>query len=112
MTEKESIEIIKIEKQCVLKSIEGCDRKCADCDSVRPDQEIIAGYDTAIKALEEIQKYREIGTVEECREAVEKQKAKKYERGLDRDVRCPVCGTYTTDIYEHRYCSYCGQRLE
>ena len=30
--------------------------------------------DVAIKALEEIQQYREIGTVEECRMAVEKQK--------------------------------------
>ena len=28
----------------------------------------------AIKALEEIQQYRAIGTIEECREAVEKQK--------------------------------------
>ena len=31
----------------------------------------------AIKALEEVQKYRKIGTVEECREAVENQTAKK-----------------------------------
>ena len=29
------------------------------------------------KALEEVQQYRQIGTVEECREAVEKQTAKK-----------------------------------
>ena len=31
----------------------------------------------AIKALEELQQYRTIGTVEECRAAVEKQTAKK-----------------------------------
>ena len=31
----------------------------------------------AISALKEIQQYREIGTVEECRDAVEKQKPKK-----------------------------------
>lgn len=37
----------------------------------------IQGYEMAIKALEEIQKYREIGTVEECLEAVEKQKTDK-----------------------------------
>lgn len=30
----------------------------------------------AIKALKEVQKYHEIGTVEECRKAVEKQKPK------------------------------------
>lgn len=34
----------------------------------------IQGYEMAIQALEEVQKYRQIGTVEECREAVEKQK--------------------------------------
>ena len=33
--------------------------------------------DMAIEALKEIQQYREIGTVEECREAVEKQKNRK-----------------------------------
>ena len=33
--------------------------------------------DFAISALKEIQQYRKIGTVEECRKAVEKQKAKK-----------------------------------
>ena len=37
----------------------------------------IQGYEMAIKALEEVQQYRAIGTVEECREAVEKQTAKK-----------------------------------
>lgn len=63
-------------------------------------------------ASEELQQYRAIGTVEDCREAVEKQKPKKSERGLGEDVRCPICGTWTTAIYEHRYCSYCGQRLE
>lgn len=35
----------------------------------------VQGYETAIKALEEIQKYRAIGTVEECRVAVGKQTA-------------------------------------
>ena len=34
----------------------------------------VQGYETAIKALEEIQQYREIGTVEECRAAMENQK--------------------------------------
>lgn len=31
---------------------------------------------TAISSLEEIQKYREIGTVEQCRQAKERQRAK------------------------------------
>ena len=36
-------------------------------------------FDMEIEALKEVQQYREIGTVEECREAVEKQKPKEYE---------------------------------
>ena len=78
----------------------------------------IQGYEIAIKALEEVQKYRKIGTVEECREAVEKQTAKKVKSiSLVKDGdsyvgligRCPCCG----DILEEDtvYCD-CGQRLD
>lgn len=47
--------------------------------------------EVAIAALEEIQQYREIGTVEECRAAVEKQRAMKP---IDRCMfsECPNCG--------------------
>ena len=40
---------------------------CAECDRK-------IAKDESIKALEEIQQYRAIGTPDECREAVEKQK--------------------------------------
>ena len=58
-------------------------------------------YEVAIKALEEVQKYRAIGTLEGCRSAVEKQKAKKpiieHEETKDcvteMEWKCPVCGT-------------------
>lgn len=103
MTENEAIEELKYDCNELGKAI--------PCDTGW-GVTINSAYDMAIKALEEIQQYRAIGTVEECQEATEKQKAKKYERGLDNDVRCPVCGTYTTDIFEHRFCTYCGQRLE
>ena len=43
---------------------------------VYPEPEDYA-IEEAIKALNEIQQYREIGTVEECREAMEKQSNKK-----------------------------------
>lgn len=66
----------------------------------------------------EIQQYRTIGTVEECRTAVEKQTAKKVKsisQVKDGDSyvgligRCPCCG----DILEEDtvYCD-CGQRLD
>ena len=66
----------------------------------------------------EIQQYRTIGTVEECRAAMEKQTAKKVKsisQVKDGDSyvgligRCPCCG----DILEEDtvYCD-CGQRLD
>lgn len=38
-------------------------------------EELTEAMGMAIKALEEVQQYRQIGTVEECREAMEKQTA-------------------------------------
>ena len=71
----------------------------------------------AIEALKEIQQYRAIGTVEECRKAVEKQKAKKPE-AIDQDFdyyKCLVCGEYiwaTDNINDHKYCLNCGQAIQ
>ena len=41
-------------------------------DSVVYKEKCVEAHKLAIKALEEVQQYREIGTVEECRAAVEK----------------------------------------
>lgn len=77
----------------------------------------------AISALEEIQQYREIGTVEECREAVEKQTQKKCTIDSCPDhthYKCPSCGQIELSIYKHgfprlgritKYCENCGQAL-
>lgn len=66
----------------------------------------VQGYETAIKALEEIQQYRAIGTVEECRIAIEKQKkgllADEAKRIAAKTI-CIGCGYLTG--YE---CSYKG----
>lgn len=79
-------------------------------------------FDTAIQALEEVQQYRQIGTVDECREAVEKQTAKKpdyegdgyYDGQLVYDTWiCPCCGKhYEVDFDSYDYCPNCGQRLD
>ena len=75
-----------------------------------------------IKALEEVQKYRAIGTPEECRAAVEKQTAKKpdYEGDGYADGHlvydtwiCPCCGKhYEVDYDNYNYCPDCGQKLD
>lgn len=93
-------------EECPLYGQTGADHCCEDALQV------------AIKALEELQQYRTIGTVEECRAAVEKQTAKKVKsisQVKDGDSyggligRCPCCG----DILEEDtvYCD-CGQRLD
>ena len=61
--------------------------------------------------------YREIGTVEECREAVEKQKPKKP-KDVEYDYSYFVCdacgeGIYVSDDFEsHHYCLNCGQAIQ
>lgn len=57
----------------------------------------------AIKALEEIQQYRVIGTVEECKVARERQKDKDIihnpDSGVDEDWICPSYGGFCTPIF-------------
>ena len=80
-----------------------------------------------VNALEEVQKYREIGTPEECRSAVEKQKAKKpiYKHYEDNGeppyikISCPNgCRIQLYPVtdknlaYEHGYCPKCGQKID
>ena len=75
MTEQEAIRIMMTEKHCVERNIKHeCDRDCVKCDLLMKDNDVLNGYDMAIKTLEEVQQYRAIGTVEECREAGEKMK--------------------------------------
>lgn len=57
--------------------------------------------DVAIKALKEVQQYRQIGTVEECREAVEKQTAISREI-IEGKYFCPKCHNLMP------YPGYCG----
>ena len=91
------------------------------CKPHYSDEEIEKAFDTAISAFQEIRRYREIGTVEECREAVKKQKAKKIVYESDsvfcdgfthyRMGKCPVCDRYYNSSDEVNYCSKCGQAL-
>lgn len=76
----------------------------------------------AVQALEEVQQYCAIGTLEECRAAVEKQTAKKpdYEGDGYADGHlvydtwiCPCCGKhYEVDYDNYNYCPDCGQKLD
>lgn len=86
--------------------------------------EFFEGLDIAVKALEEVREYRKLGTVEECREAVEKAKAKKCVQDTCHDhthYKCPTCGKIQMSVYTHgchrlgripNNCDNCGQKLE
>ena len=70
----------------------------------------------AKQALEEVQQYREIGTVEECREAMEKQKPKAPAVDKYHHDCCPNCGWvvagdtgYGKEYLPH--CENCGQKI-
>ena len=66
MTENESIKELETSIDLAKMCIQNNERKRE-----------IQGYEMAIKALKEVQKYRAIGTLEECRAAVEKQNVNK-----------------------------------
>lgn len=77
--------------------------------------ERIKVFRTAITVLKEIQQYREIGTVEECRVAVEKQKPKKPHRNYKKfsGLWCE-CGWYLgqKQCLDIKYCPNCGQVID
>ena len=87
------------------------------------DGKAFEDMEMAIEALKEIQQYREIGTVEECREAVEKQKPKKPRLNYKpkffgkSTYTCPRCGNcrleeFANERQNNNYCWDCGQRLD
>ena len=69
--------------------------------------------ETIIKGFEELEQYREIGTPEECRKAVKRQKPNSRPCLTDEDsVTCGNCGSdVDVTFYEYTYCPHCGQRV-
>lgn len=116
MTENEEVMILENLRP-------GCGEKLSFSEG-----EICETIDTAISALKEVQQYREIGTVEECREAVGKQKPKKRiypKTALERYYHAPECPNCKRELspqicgYKlaqaigiYSYCPWCGQHLE
>ena len=103
MTENEAIEALRL----------------INTSSVHPFynwEEMAEVRDIAISALKEIQQYREIGTVEECREAVGKQKPKKPRILVSRGGKggkyciCPRCEAVTGKHIP--FCRLCGQAID
>ena len=110
MTPEEAIEMLRGMQN---KKVDYAEMVCAPAfaygyEYVYPEPEDYA-IEEAIKALEEIQQYREIGTVEECREAVEKQKAKNPVKDKYHHNCCPNCGWIVSGEggYGEEFCPHC-----
>ena len=119
MTEQEAIDVL-------LESVPKC------CKMV--DGRYQGGFDNwdcdmgqairiAVLTLQDIQNYRKIGTVEECREAREKQKPKKPRLNYKpkffgkATYTCPRCGNccleeFANERQNNRYCWDCGQAIQ
>ena len=83
-------------------------------------EEYLEAIEMGRKALEEIQAYRAIGTVEEFKALKEKNEPKKpIERftGSEWVCECPACRGITETPQEQivesiQYCAWCGQKLD
>lgn len=101
------------ENSSILKELSPSGRDASECIKCKQEHEQLAEW------LEELKKYREIGTVEECRVAAEKKKAKKpvemkpTDKLLNGYFVCPICGGLVgMDEYSNKYCGCCGQKLD
>ena len=95
MTENEAIEFMKRYLD-------------ADCYT----DKCVNAHNMAINALEEVQQYRAIGTIEECRAAVERNNEKT--RIIDGVTEC--CGyDFGIDAFRielSKFCPVCGRKIE
>ena len=102
MTENEAVYCLKADSESHSEVCEECDLYgVVGCDHCQND-----AIKIAIKALEEVQQYRAIGTPEECRAAMEKQTAIPREI-IEGKYFCPKC--HNLAPYP-MYCG-CGQKL-
>ena len=114
MTENEAIKHLQSYAEVVDNMIKYCKdfEPKADITGYLEKKTVFA---MAITALKEIQQYREIGTVEDCREAVEKQKPKKPHRNYKKfsGLWCK-CGWYLgqKQCLDIKYCPNCGQAID
>ena len=68
--------------------------------------------DIAIKCMEEVEQYRALGTVEELKEAREKQVAKKPNIVGGEFIKLAECSECNTVIrFKQEYCHKCGNKV-
>ena len=87
------------------------------------EEKVAFDFDRAINALKENQEHKKLGTLEEVRESVEKQREKKPTYDGDGyapdgtfiwdEWICPHCRSkYEVDYDDYNYCPNCGQHID
>ncbi len=101
---------------CEYTTVEAIVKNC-ECRAENGNCLIIGGFCTSVPkeycnmALR-LQKYQALGTVEELREAMEKQRAKKPILNKTMNIYfCPVCERHINYEYS-KFCSGCGQAID
>lgn len=74
-----------------------------------PDEKVLYALGIAISSIEKLQQYKAIGTVDECRQAREKQIPKKPVKDEYNHDCCPICG-WGGGCLPH--CENCGQAID
>lgn len=121
MTEQEAMNVLEKYTDDTLSPVVVEAHRMAITD-LKEIQQYRAMQSEIIKNNAELLEYRAIGTVEECREAVEKQRAKKPDLEGDGYADghmvydtwiCPCCEiSYEVDYDDYKYCPDCGQRID
>ena len=82
------------------------------------DRDFYEAHEFCVKMLKELEQYRQIGTVDECKAAREKMKPKKAVEDTSETAMycrvyiCPSCGKKFTGGSISNNCYHCGQALD
>lgn len=92
MTVERMVELLEIEKECVLRNASGeCNRYCAGCDLLQDDTELHEMYTEAIALL----------------------KAQEAIKPIERNgfYYCGAC-RYAFTVHRQKYCTECGRAVK
>nr|WP_294469142.1 hypothetical protein [uncultured Sellimonas sp.] len=135
MTEQEAIEGLKLEGGIeitgnpgrIAKFFEALDMAISafkEIQQYKDNRLCLIPEDVYSRQCSELDAYKEIGTVEECRETAEKQRAKRptihRERFSTNTYNCPTCGNrlINRDVAgwyggnRYKFCNECGQAIQ
>ena len=127
MTEKEAIEILEEVKELddtmyaynpvYMNALDMAIEALKEIQLYKDNKLCLIPEDVYSRQFSELDTYKEIGTVEECRKAVEKQKAKNPVKDKYHHNCCPNCGWIVSGEggYGEEFCPHCencGQAIQ